>query len=207
MLHIGSLNLQDMYRYYACILFSHCTGFKLPKTVQALSEAVLECGDISTLCFIASNILAFTATGRGDYGMSSWNAQTDLTPLLTQFKKVTFQISTKVFLSPLYTFATLEDDLCGTGASDSQVRSVSARKADQEGPAADVLRKAHFEITYMVHFCRRSGRKANCVASINDALDEGRVEQNLTGFPACEPSKVLLSFLCEHLSVANIRSD
>ena len=152
------------------------------KTVQILSDSGLKCGELSTVRFISSNIVAFDATGRGDLGTASWNAQRDRAPLLAQFEKVAFQASAKVFLSPLYTFATLDDDLYGTRASDNQVKTLSSRKADREGHTADALCDALFRVTYMVRFRRREETQASCVASMIDALLEGRGERHLSGF-------------------------
>ena len=64
-LHIGPIKMRDMYRYYATMLFSHCTGFSLSKKVQILSDSGLKCGELSSIRFISSNILVFAATGRG----------------------------------------------------------------------------------------------------------------------------------------------
>eukprot|EP00171_Calliarthron_tuberculosum_P010714 IDg10714t1 len=60
------LTMRDMYCYYATMLFSHCTGFSMSKTVQILSDSGLKCGELSISCFIGFNILAFAATGRED---------------------------------------------------------------------------------------------------------------------------------------------
>ena len=103
-----------------------------------------------------------------------------MTPLLAQFEKVAFKTS-KVFLSPFYTFATLDDDLYGTRSSDNQVKTHSLRKADPEGHTADALCDALFRVTYMVRFRRREETQASCVASMIDALLEGRGERHLSG--------------------------
>lgn len=93
----GPLKMREMYRFYVTVLFSHYTGFSLSKTVQILLSSYLKCDELSFIRFISSNILEFSATGRGDLGTASWNAQIDKTAFLAQFEKVAFQVSAKVF--------------------------------------------------------------------------------------------------------------
>lgn len=64
-LPVGPIKMRDMYRYYATMLLSHFIGFSLSKTGQILSDSSLKCGELSTVLFISSNLLAFAATGRG----------------------------------------------------------------------------------------------------------------------------------------------
>ena len=65
-LHVGPIKMRDMYRCYATMFSSHCIGFSSSKTVQILSDSGLKCGELSTIRFINYEIMAFSATGRGD---------------------------------------------------------------------------------------------------------------------------------------------
>ena len=60
-----------------------------------------------------------------------------------------------VFINPVHTLATLDDDLCGTRAGDNQVKSLSIRKADREGHTADAIVDALFRVKLIVRFRRR----------------------------------------------------
>ena len=60
-----------------------------------------------------------------------------------------------MFVSPVYTLATLDDNVYGSRAVDNQVKTLNSRKADREGHAADAIADALFRITIMVRFRRR----------------------------------------------------
>jgi hypothetical protein len=130
--------MADMYRFVAVLLYSHCTVFSVTTTIQKLSELGQNNPSLERTRFIQSNILAYLATGRAD-GSSTWNSQQDQTLRLGEFKNPALYMSFKVFLTPLYTLATLDDDLYGTRSSDNQVKMPSSRKADKEGHCADSL--------------------------------------------------------------------
>ena len=83
--------------------------------------------------------------------------------------------------TPVHTFATLDDDLYGARASDNQVKTLSARKADREGNTADAMADALFRVTLMIMFRRRGeGQSAN-VSNLIGTLLEGGGEQSLHG--------------------------
>lgn len=62
---VGLLKMR-VYRFYANMLFSHGTSFRLSKTIRMFSNSDLKCSELSVIRFRSSNILAFAATGRGD---------------------------------------------------------------------------------------------------------------------------------------------
>ena len=62
---------------------------------------------------------------------STWRTQRDETQYLGNFEKTAFEMTRKVLLTPMFLFATLDDDLYGTRASDNQVKTLSLRKADR----------------------------------------------------------------------------
>lgn len=72
-------------------------------------------------------------------GQISWRAQRDETVFLGAFEKATYGMSRKVFLKPVYTFATLYDDLYGTRATYNQVKS-----EHQKGRSQRPLSKRRF---------------------------------------------------------------
>lgn len=87
----------------------------------------------------------------------------------------------KIFLSPVHTFATLDDDLYGTTARDNQVKTLSMRKADREGHTADAIADALFRLTIAVRFRRRGEPQFTNVSEFIRTLIEGRGEQCLHG--------------------------
>lgn len=87
----------------------------------------------------AQNILAYSATSRGDMHGITWNAQRDQRQYLSLFGSSAFRMTTKVFLTPAHTFATLYDDLYGSKASENQVKTLNARNVDREGHTADAI--------------------------------------------------------------------
>ena len=91
-------------------------------------------------------------------------------------------MSCKIFFSPTHTLATLDDDLYGTRATDNQVKTLSNRKSDREGHAADTIADALFRVTLMVRFRRRGVSQAENVSMLVQAILEGRGEQTLHGF-------------------------
>lgn len=133
------ITIADLYRYLSIMLLSHCTGFSFVKSIDILHTLGSSTPSLEIVRFISGNIMAYSATGRGNDRQSSWNSQRDQTSLLTTFEKTAFSVTCKVFLNPNHLFATLDDDLCGTRASDNQVKTLSARKADEERHTADAI--------------------------------------------------------------------
>lgn len=68
------------------------------------------------------------------------------------FERACFRMTCKVFVNPIHTFSTLDDNLYGTRANDNQVKSVSQRKADRDGHSADSIACALFRATVIVRF-------------------------------------------------------
>ena len=60
------IRLDDMYRYVAVLLLSHCTGFSFQKTISLMGGTGSICRVRERVRFIASSILAYSATGRGN---------------------------------------------------------------------------------------------------------------------------------------------
>ncbi|CDF37457.1 unnamed protein product [Chondrus crispus] len=174
------IGLDDLYRYVAVLLTSHLTGLSFEKTVDLFTR--LNCNPPSThrVRFISRNNLAHSATGRGR-GESAWSAQRDETQYLDAFEKAAYEMTRKIFLSPVHTFATLDDDLYGTRARDNQVKTLSMRKADREGHAADAIADALFCVTIAVRFRRRGEPQSTNVLELICTLIEGRGEQCLHG--------------------------
>jgi hypothetical protein len=114
-------------------------------------------------------------------GERTWSAQRDETQYLDNFEKAAYEMTRKVFLTPMHTFATLDDDLYGTRAGDNQVKTLSIRKADREGHTADAIADALFRITLAVRFRRRGEQQSANVLRLISTLIEGRGEQCLHG--------------------------
>jgi hypothetical protein len=131
--------------------------------------------------YIATNVLAFSPTGRGDRGQSTWQCSRDQTQLLSEFEKAALRNSCRLFLTPNHTYATL-DDLYGTRATDNQVKSLSARKADREGHCADALADALFRMTFFVRFRRRGHTQNENVTQLFNCVLERLGEHSLHGF-------------------------
>ncbi|CDF41179.1 unnamed protein product [Chondrus crispus] len=124
-LSISPLRMSDMYSFLGVSVFSQCSGFSLAKSLFFLSKLDCPVPTLQLVRFISANILAFSATGRGDQGESVWNSQRDQTVHLSEFEQAPYRMSCKVFLSPGHTFATLDDDLYGTRAIENQVKTLS----------------------------------------------------------------------------------
>lgn len=71
------------------------------------------------------------------------------------FRRSEYKATRNVIMTEQCMFITLEDDLYGTGASDNQVKTLSARKADNNGHRADVICDALFWVTLGIRFRRR----------------------------------------------------
>lgn len=131
--------------------------------------------------FISTNILAYYPTGRGDVGDSTWRPQRDETQSLGEFEKVSYEMTRKIFLIPVHTSGTLDDDILGTRVEDNQVKTISARKADKEGHCADAIADALFSITLAVSFRRRQEPQSENVKKLVEILLHGRGESSLHG--------------------------
>ena len=62
------ITLADMYRYVAVLLLSHTNGFSFGKTIYVLRKTESTIPSVERMRFIADNILAYSATGRGTDG-------------------------------------------------------------------------------------------------------------------------------------------
>lgn len=81
--------------------------------------------------------------------------QRDRTKCLSESEHLAFRETGKVFFCPLQNIATLDDDLFGTRATDNQVKTLSARKADKEGHSFDSIAEALFRVLMGIGFKRR----------------------------------------------------
>ena len=180
-LEMKRLGLDDMYRYVAVLLLSHCTGFSFAKTIGM----ILDCGctppALERVRFISTHILPYSPAYRGGGGTVTWNAQRDQTPSISEFERTAFRDTCKVFLTPVHMFVTMDDDLYGSRATDNQVKSLSSRKADREGHIADAVADAFFRVTLMVRFRRRGESQLTNVRSLIADLLESRGEQSMHG--------------------------
>jgi YqaJ-like viral recombinase domain len=172
----------DMLRYVAVLILSHCTGFSLTRSIDILVQENVSAISLDKVRFISTGILAFSPSGRGDQGHSTWSCSRDHTQSLSEFEKAAFRTSCRLFLTPNHTYATLDDDLYGTRASDNQVKSLSSRKADREGHCADALADALFRITFFVRFRRRGRTQSDNVNQLLSSILESRGEQSFHGF-------------------------
>lgn len=175
------VSMGDMYRYVAVLLLSHLTGLSFEKTVALFEQLQCNAPSLDRVRFISTHILAYSSTGRGNMGGEVWTAQRDETVLLDVFENTAYDMSRKVFFTPVHTFATLDDDLYGTRAKDNQVKTLSSRKADREGHAADTVADALFRVTLAVRFRRRGQTQTTNVIKLLDILVESRGEQSLHG--------------------------
>ena len=173
--------MSELYRYVAVLILSHLTELNFEKTVALLARMDYNPPLVDRIRFIARNILAHPATGRGDMGESTWIAQRDETQQLETFEKMAFSMTRKIFLTPVHTFATLDDDLYGTRAKDNQNKSLSSRKADREGHTADAIADALFRVTLVIRFRRRGERQTSNIRHIIITLIECRGEQSIHG--------------------------
>lgn len=168
------VGMPDMYRYVAVMLLSHLCGISLEKALDVLPRFDCNVPPADRMRFISQNILAYPATGRGNMGVEVWSSQRDATSRLDPFEKTAYHMSRNIFLTPAHTIVTLDDDLYGTRSKDNQVKTLSARKADREGHAADVVSDALFRLTYAVRFRRRGQSQSDNVEKLLDVLMEGR---------------------------------
>lgn len=114
------LHRADMYSFLALFFSWWCSGFSISETLELLHKMDCPVPLLSLVRFLSSNILAVSSTGSGDNGESVCCSQRDQTVRLSEFEMAAYSRSCKVFLPPSYTFATLDDDLHGTRASDNQ---------------------------------------------------------------------------------------
>lgn len=177
-----AVGMDDMYRYVAVMLASHLYGISLDRTLDTLSRFDCTPPPLDRVRFISTNILAYPATGRRNAGGGVvWNAQRDPTQLLDTFEKTAYAMSRGVFLTPVHTMVTLDDDLHGTRSKLNPVKTLSSRKADREGHAADTICDAFFRITLGARLRRRGEAQAINVEKLLDAVTEGRGEESLHG--------------------------
>lgn len=81
----------DMYRYLS--VFSHLTGLSFGMELTTLAELGCTPPVLERVWFISTNILAYSATQRGDNGERTWNAQRDQTQLLSPFEAAGFRMT------------------------------------------------------------------------------------------------------------------
>jgi hypothetical protein len=130
---VNRVKESDMLRYVGVLILYICTGFSQTRSIELLLLDNVTAPSPDRVRYIATNVLAFSPTGRGDQGQSTWQCSRDQTQSLSEFEKAAFRSSCRLFLTPNHTYATLDDDLYETRATDNQVKSLSARKADREG--------------------------------------------------------------------------
>ena len=94
--------LADMSRYLSVPLLSHTTGLRFDKTVSVLHQSGTIVPSVERVRFIAENILAYFATGRGKKGELRRNSQRDETCLLSEFESLAFRDTRKEF--PLFIY-------------------------------------------------------------------------------------------------------
>ena len=92
-------------------------------------------------------------------GESVWCSQRDLPVRLSEFEMAAYGMSCKVILSPSFTFATLDDDLCEVRTVDNLVKTTNSRKTDKEGHIVDTIVDGFFRIALIVRFRRRENHK------------------------------------------------
>lgn len=107
----------------------------------------------------------YSATGRAHMG-SIRNAQRDQTKYLSTFEWSAFRMTSNIVLTPVHAFATLDDDLYGTRASDNQVKSLSARKSDREGHTADAIADGLFRVTLMIRSRHRGEGQSTNISNL-----------------------------------------
>lgn len=112
---------------------------------------------------------------------SSCTVQRDKTHYLDTFERSAFRMKCKIFVAPLHTFATLDDDLYGIRTRDNLVKSVRSRMADREVHRSDAVADAFFRITFIIRFCRRGDMQAENALNIFKNLFVGLREQSVHG--------------------------
>ena len=175
------VEMKDMYGYVAVLLLSHLTGISFEKTITLLLDLNCAPPSLDRMRFISMNIKGFSPTSRGNMSHMSWVAQRDMTQQLDAFERLCFRMTCNVFVNPVHTFATLDDDLYGTRAGDNQVKSISSGKADREGHTADAIADALFRVTLMVRFRRRGEKQSDNVKQLIRNLLEGHGEHSIHG--------------------------
>ena len=209
------VSMRDMYRYVSVLLLSHLTGLSFERTIAWLTEMNCNAPSLDRTRFISQNIKAFSATNRGNSGETTWMSQRDRTQQLSALERASFRAICKVFLNPVYTFTTLDDDLYGTRAKENQVKSLSARKADKEGHSADAIADALFRLTFMVRFRRRGMYSSLCnvywktKGNVVFMVSYSQLTEGTEVCPSCDFScrMVLDQFLlCQSTSLDAIRS-
>lgn len=76
------------------------------------------------------------------------------------FEKTAYDMSLKIFITPVHTCATLFDDVYWNRAKFNKVKSLSSRKADREGHSGDAITDALFRVMLEVRFRSRGETKA-----------------------------------------------
>lgn len=82
------------------------------------------------------------------------------------------------------TFGTLDDDLYWTRAKDNQVKTLSAKKANQEGPSSDVVCDVLLCITLGVRYIRRGESKVQNMEVLLDSILQGQGSLSMDGIMA-----------------------
>ena len=176
-----AVEMKDMYQYVAVLLLSHLTGISFKKTTTLLQDLNCATPPLDRMRFVSMNIKGFSPTSRGDVSDISWIAQRDMTQQLDAFELICFRVTCNVFLNPVHTFTTLDDDLYGTRAGDNQMKSLSIRKADREGYTADAIADTLFRVTLIVRFRRRGEKQSHNVKHLIRNLLEGHGEHSVHG--------------------------
>ncbi|PXF45277.1 hypothetical protein BWQ96_04976 [Gracilariopsis chorda] len=163
-----------MYRYVAVLLLSHTTRFSICETIDVLRQSGNSTPSLERIRFIASNILTFSATGRGHDEQMEWNSQRDQTQQLEEIEQLSFSDTKKRFFVRIHLLATLDDDLYVTRANKNQVKMQSVRKVDKEGHSADAVADALLRLVLALHFRRPGESQLDLVRRLFTVLTEGR---------------------------------
>jgi hypothetical protein len=67
----GRVTESDLLRYVSVLLLSHCTGFYLTKSIELLKQDGVQKPYLERVWFVSTNILAYSASGRGDNGQTT----------------------------------------------------------------------------------------------------------------------------------------
>lgn len=111
--HMGT---DDVYSSVAVLLHSYLTGLSPEKSLYVLEALGCNPTSLERVSFISIKIPAHPETGRGNLGDNVCGSWRDEVFFLDTFENTTYDMSRKIFLTPVHTFATLDDDVYGTRA-------------------------------------------------------------------------------------------
>lgn len=107
------------------LFLSHLTNISIAGTVALLHELGHKPPFRTTCDLLSSKLCAFPPSLQSHRGLGTWAAQRDMTQLVTDFERVAYGKTKRLFYISSCQSVTLYDELMGTRSMSNPVKSIS----------------------------------------------------------------------------------